>query len=238
MMHTLIGVAIGQKRDPSAICVAEQRIRWTRDVAEQESRKEAERKTEAHFLIRHLERLPIGTSYPEVARRVGEVVESVQSRETRLARIYVDVTGLGKPVLDLISEEVSAPSPLARPAAVYFTHGDRRNEERDFGRITVTLGKAFLVSRLQVLLQSRQLHLPQTPEAEALAQDLRDYEIKVDENANDRYGAFSVGPRDDLITALGLAVQERYRPPCFSMGFGTPGDRCVIHIGEKPIEPE
>jgi hypothetical protein len=35
-----------------------------------------------------------------------------------------------------------------------------------------------------------------------------DYEIRVSEDANERYGAFKVGSHDDLITALGLAVQQ------------------------------
>jgi hypothetical protein len=41
-----------------------------------------------------------------------------------------------------------------------------------------------------------------------LGQELMDYEIRVDQDANDRYGAFAVGSHDDLVTALGLAVQE------------------------------
>jgi hypothetical protein len=39
-----------------------------------------------------------------------------------------------------------------------------------------------------------------------LAQEPLDYEIRVDEKANDTYGAFPVGSHDDLCTALGLAV--------------------------------
>jgi hypothetical protein len=69
------------------------------------------------------------------------------------------------------------------------------------------LGKAYLVSRLQALLQCGRLHLPRTREAEVLTEELLDYEIRVDENANDKYGAFKVGVHDDLVTALGLAVQ-------------------------------
>jgi hypothetical protein len=71
---------------------------------------------------------------------------------------------------------------------------------------TVSLGKALLVSRLQVLLQTRRVHLPRTAEAETLARELLDYEIHVDEQANDRYGAFRVGSHDDMVTSLGLAV--------------------------------
>ncbi len=38
--------------------------------------------------------------------------------------------------------------------------------------------------------------------------ELFDYEIRASEDANERYGAFKVGTHDDLVTALGLAVQE------------------------------
>jgi hypothetical protein len=88
---------------------------------------------------------------------------------------------------------------------VYFTHGDRRSEQRDG---SISLGKAWLVSRLQALPQCRCILLPKTLDARVLAQELLDYEIKVDEKANDTYGAFRVGTHDDLVTALGLAVQD------------------------------
>jgi hypothetical protein len=103
---------------------------------------------------------------------------------------------------------------VLRVTPVYFTHGDRRQEEREAaaggggGAIRVTLGKAHLVSRLQVLPQTGRIHLPETAEAKALARELRGHEIRVTENANDTYGAFKVGSHDDLVTALGLAVQE------------------------------
>lgn len=41
-----------------------------------------------------------------------------------------------------------------------------------------------------------------------LAEELLEYEVKVAEDANDRYGAFKVGSQDDLVTALGLALQD------------------------------
>jgi hypothetical protein len=60
-----------------------------------------------------------------------------------------------------------------------------------------------MVSRLQALLQNGRLHLPRTPEAETLTEELQNFEIRVSEDANDRYGAFKVGTHDDLVTALG-----------------------------------
>ena len=45
-----------------------------------------------------------------------------------------------------------------------------------------------------------------------MADELLDYEIRVDTDANDKYGAFKVGTHDDLVTALGLAVQTDGSP--------------------------
>jgi hypothetical protein len=113
--------------------------------------------------------------------------------------LYVDATGVGQPVVDEMSRRG------LRPIAVYFTHGDKRTEE---GWIAVKLGKEWLVSRLQTLLQGRCIHLPNAQDTENLARELLDYEIRVSEDANDRYGAFKVVTHDDLVTALGLAVER------------------------------
>ncbi len=89
---------------------------------------------------------------------------------------------------------------------MFFTHGEKRTEQDDGN---VTLGKGYLVSRIQVLLQNGRILRPRTMEAEALARELLDDEIRVTQNANETYGAFKTGAHDDLVTALGLATQER-----------------------------
>ena len=182
-----VGVDLGQRRDPTAIA-----------VVETEPRERDERR-EVHHLARHLERLPLGTSYPDVAARVAEVCARLAERVRDKPTLYVDATGLGQPVVDTIR----AAGVQAKLIPVYFTHGDRRTVENG----EVRLGKAYLVSRLQALLQSGRLHLPKTANAEALGRELLDYEIRVEEQANDRYGTFRVGSHDYLVTALGLATQ-------------------------------
>jgi hypothetical protein len=196
-MKVIMGVDIGQKRDPTALC-----------VAEVDRRTEGDR-TETHFNVRHLERLPLGTPYPRVVERVAEVAGRVQDRAGAAPLVYLDATGVGQPVVDLLREKMRN----GQVIAVYFTHGDRRIETKDRQQRQVSLGKAFLVSRLQALLQCVRLHLPRTSEAEVLTQELLDYEIRVDEQANDRYGTFRVGTHDDLVTALGLAVHQDPPPP-------------------------
>ncbi len=116
---------------------------------------------------------------------------------------------VGTPVFDVL--RASGVPALIVP--VYFTHGDRRTPVETSGLYAVHLGKAYLVSRLQILLQDARLHLPRTPEAEVLAKELLEYEIHVDQDANDKYGAFKVGTHDDLVTALGLACQVDPPPP-------------------------
>ena len=183
-----VGVDVGQRRDPTAIAVVEQ---------------EERRSTENHHMVRYLERLPLGSPYPAVAERVAAVVQGVHLVTSGEAPIlYVDATGVGTPVVDVL--RAASVGDLAQLKAVFFNHGDRRKVERG----EVRLGKAWLVARMQTLLQSGLLHLPRNAEAQVLAQELLDYEIRITEDANDRYGAFRVGAHDDLVTALGLATQE------------------------------
>lgn len=190
-MAITIGVDIGQKRDPSAVCVAEGE--W-RDV---------EGRTESHFLVRHLERLPLGTPYPQVADRIARITDQVRARTGKSPTVFVDATGVGTPVVDLLRERVHS----GEVVAVWFTYGDQRTESWEKDSLRVSLGKAYLVSRLQVLLGTGRLHLPRTREAGALTDELLTYELRVDESARETFGAFKVGTHDDLVTALGLATQ-------------------------------
>jgi len=196
-----VGIDIGQKRDPTAISVVEVRERTTGHTSE------------AMHITRHLERLPLGTSYPKIAERLAVIVKNAQQearqqhfeergvtnpRDYRFT-VYIDSTGVGQPVADILSETGLDIHPT------YFTHGDRRTVDRD----QVTMGKLWLVSRLKGLFQTGRIRLPPNhAEAQAMMQELSDYEVRVDERANDRYGAFKVGAHDDLVTSLGLAVQD------------------------------
>ena len=191
----VIGVDIGQRRDPTAIAVVEVEVRPANSAPQVCE--------EAHYLVRFLGRLPLGTPYPEVVRRIEKLCRQVRDRSGRAPVLFVDATGVGLPVVD----QIRAARPLVqRLEAVLFTGGNRRTERPAEGR--VILGKAQMVSRLQALLHCYRIHLPQGPEASALASELLNFEIRVDENAHLRSGAFRVGTHDDLVTALGLAVQK------------------------------
>lgn len=196
-----IGIDLGQRRDPTAISVVE-----VMDIDGDASRWRYE--------TRHIERLPLNTLYPAVADRVAEIERNAvqTARRRHLGRFsadpdvfpqtFIDATG-AVPALDFFRERGLDVVPC------FFNHGDRRTEGADEeGRSQVTVGKGWLVNRLQSLAQSDRLRLPPNhPEAAAMIRELQDYEIKVDADANDKYGAFKVGTHDDLVTSLGLAVQ-------------------------------
>lgn len=63
-----------------------------------------------------------------------------------------------------------------------------------------------MVSMLQVFLQTGRIHLPKMAEAEALKEELLNYEIRISDGGRDTYGAFRTGSHDDLVSALGIAI--------------------------------
>lgn len=210
MGSVVIGLDVGQKSDPTAVCVAEQDARptgrtthsqrWHAEDTTGNCGPECTPEMAAHYVVPYLSRLPIGTSYPDVAKRLVEIVAGVQARGVDRVELRIDATGVGAPVVDIMRQALLFRS--VQIVAVTFTHGDRFVRDGN----AATLGKAFLVSRLQALLQTDRVHLPKTDEARALAEELKVYEIRIDQDANDKYGAFKVGKHDDLVTALGLAV--------------------------------
>ena len=127
-MGALIGVDIGQTHDPTAIC-----------VAEDQARNECNR-TETHYLVRLLERLPLGTPYPQVVRRLRQIIDAVRQRAARPAAVYIDATGVGKPVVDMLREGAIGSCDLH---AVYFTHGKTEPVTTDRnGRFSVAIMRA------------------------------------------------------------------------------------------------
>lgn len=222
-----IGIDIGQVSDPSAICVAETsqrdtgRIRYSKEQVpprynprgEWLPAKGAEPVLVTEFTIRHIQRLPLGMSYPEQATHIADILCSPLLRQRQVS-VRMDVTGVGRPVYDSLLREFgirkyglhrkdgSFQSPREMCEALFFpisfVHGEVYN------RRTGSLGKGYLVSVLQTLLQSGCVHAPDTPEMQATLDEMRVYEIKISQNGTDTYGA-KTGKHDDLATALGLA---------------------------------
>jgi hypothetical protein len=222
------GLDIGQKSDYSAVVVVQVGERPGPQMHRDWRDGKVRPVPESVYTVRHLARLPLGTPFSAVATEVVNLVGGVWAWEAELRKegmilpnepqltrdLWMDVTGMGLPVLELVKNALLVSSKTDRCLVhpVVFTHGDRFTRggyEANGGPYGDVLGKAYLVNRLQVLFEQRRLTLPKNnPQIDAMVEELKNYEIRIDENANDKYGAFAVGAHDDLVTALGLACVE------------------------------
>jgi len=111
----LVGVDLGQAHDYSTIAVIERaELRGEWDAA-----LYAYRKVTA-LRLRALERVPLGTSYPDVVGRVAEITHA-RALADGSRYLAVDGTGVGRPVIDLLKR--ARPSALLLPVLV--TAGER-----------------------------------------------------------------------------------------------------------------
>ena len=235
MGSVIVGVDVGQKHDPTAIAVVEverrtlEAARWAMPqglrVVDPSAIVRVPARVELAYTGRHIERLALGTPYPQVATHVAGVVKALVARGIARPSLVVDATGVGQPVVELIAEALG--HRRRDLMAATFTHGDRYTQ--DNARRIASVGKAYLVSRLQALFQTDRIRLPATPDALAMKEELIEYEIRVDADANDKYGAFKVGKHDDLVTALGLAVCYQEPPPT-QMWVGDGDDRPLERV--------
>jgi hypothetical protein len=147
------------------------------------------------FQIGHLERLPLGTSYPAQVERVKELVTHLKGDRVRLV---VDATGVGRPVVDLMRKEGLEPVP------VVITAGDSESFADGFHRVP----KRNLVSTGQVLLQSGRIKIHSSlPLADTLTKELLAFKVTISAKGNDTYGNdWRENPHDDLVLSTLLAA--------------------------------
>ena len=91
-----IGVDLGQRRDASAIAVVERD--WEQATVAEFMRTGID--GQWWFRVRLLERMRLGTPYPDVVRRVRDI--AAMSMIAMGRTVVVDGTGVGAPVVDLM----------------------------------------------------------------------------------------------------------------------------------------
>lgn len=151
--------------------------------------------------IRHLERLQLGTSYPDVVKRVAALMASPPLSLNRCA-LLVDATGVGTSVVDSLVEAG------LEPTAVTIHGGDRVTQDGSGG---YRVPKRDLVSAVQVLLQSGRLKIAAgLPETETLQAELLNFRMKIDpKTAHDSYSHWREGDHDDLVLSAAIALWFR-----------------------------
>ena len=84
----ITGLDLGQVNDFTALAVLEQTLIDSSDVPHRWT-----------YSVRHLERFQLGTSYPDIVARVGEIISAPTLQQSVLA---TDKTGVGQAVVDML----------------------------------------------------------------------------------------------------------------------------------------
>jgi hypothetical protein len=203
-----IGVDLGQRRDYSVVAIVERvpRVDCRFDTVQWAWR---ERDAADEWVVRHLERMPLGTPYTTVTERIVELARSPKLRGER--RLVVDATGVGMPVVDMLR----AAQPGCGIAAVWITGGQG---ERFDGKVW-HVPKLELLARLQTLLETKRLRIAERMrEAGTLGRELLDIKSAKRASGRLKVGAEGVGEHDDLALAVALAVWAGRMPAAGHQG--------------------
>ena len=153
-------------------------------------------KRERTYAVRHLERFPLGTSYPAICERM---VELFAEPPLRSATLVVDQTGVGRAVVDMIRR--ARPRASIRPITITAGH-DIVPDEAGW-----RVPKKELVSALQVLLQSHRLQVAsKLPMASVLLKELESFRVKITAAANETFESWRERDHDDMVLAVALAA--------------------------------
>jgi hypothetical protein len=221
----IVGVDLGQQRDPTAITVVERGYvnagslynaeYWLPGNKWRERRQiyAAREPVKLEYHVRHLERPTLGTSYVDVVERIIELLKSLGDEELILA---VDTTGVGRPVADMLKarlnewlEEVR--SIRLNAAWITITGGDSVTKAEGGG---LRVPKRDLASAPLVLMQNKQLKIAEGLQlADTLKRELLNFKVKINiATGHDSYEAWREGDHDDLVLAVAMACWcgERY----------------------------
>lgn len=148
-----------------------------------------------HNLVR-LHRYPLGTSYPEIARSIRDVMRQLPT--LRYApELIVDATGVGRPVVDQLKELGLNP----RCATITGGFGTSGNHS------DLRIAKKVLASTLDVVLSEKRLKVPASdPLAHVLIDELRAFTVKTTAAGNETFAALRERDHDDLVLAAALGV--------------------------------
>src|SRR5215216_1835433 len=216
----IVGLDLAQASDYTALAVLEQT--WP----------EIDGIPTTRYDVRHLERMPLGTSYPDVVKQVSQRVRALTAMDAS-ATLVVDQTGVGRPVVDLL-RDAALPCHLV---PIMITGGQTVTQtEEQIGwvkEISFHVPKRDLVGVLAVLFQSGRVRIAQNlSEAQILIRELLNFRVKISLTGRDSYGAgeeWRDGAHDDLVLATALAAWYGEHAPTPPMG--------VLAFGAARIKP-
>jgi hypothetical protein len=191
-----VGVDLGKSVDSTCVAIVEYGLIGSNNWIEKRGNSNVlVEKYQEHFDLRELERIPLGTPYPEVVA----YCESLMAREPLRSdgTLVIDDTGAGRPVGDFFENQTNL-----RPIRITTTAGELVSYE---GRNRWHVPKAILVATVDGLLSSGELRVAKSlPTAEALREELKNFRRSLSAAGRATFSA-AAGKHDDTISALSLA---------------------------------
>jgi hypothetical protein len=208
-----VGVDLGQSSDPTAIAVLEN----TRGVLDSNSAFERQcgigNKPQVpieRIDVRHLERLPLGLSYPTVVQRVTDILGRAPlcgDDRTKPADLVIDQTGVGAAVGDIF---VNAG---LWPVRVSITGGSEVTGVGTWERPHWHVAKTVLISTVDAMLHTGVLRFAAAlSEAPAMRAELLDFRRSLSAAGRASYAA-RTGKHDDLVLAVAIGCWFLNLPP-------------------------
>ena len=167
----ILSVDLGQANDYTAISV----IKQEREILQ----------------VIHLERFPLGMSYPLQAERISQLFHKLTS-----PLLVIDRTGVGRAVTDLLN--------ALNPVAISITGGN----DATYDGLNWNVPKRDLIHNLVVLFQGGKIKIARSlPPSDTLIKELLNFKLKVNiATGHDSYEALREGIHDDLVLSVAMGV--------------------------------
>jgi hypothetical protein len=212
----VVAVDLGQSADPTAVAV----LQHTKGVLDYDGNAytrhiRGDKTTDAERIdCRHLERLPLGTSYPSVVAHVRDLLARPplcgpygvfkRERENRPAQLVIDSTGVGKAVADIFTEHGLPHIDVTITAGLEVTQPFRDRWH---------VSKSILISTVDALLHVGELRFAAAlTEAGAMRDELLDFRRHLSSAGHATYQA-RTGKHDDLVLAVAIGCWWLRKPP-------------------------
>jgi hypothetical protein len=201
----LIGLDLGQTNDYTAVSILQP--------------------VGSKLRLRHLDRLPLGMSYPNQVRAIQALYNKLEGRRT----LIIDRTGIGRAIYDMFREGG------LNPVGVTFTSGEktiRLMQKTPTGlkpRPEFRTPKLEIVSALNLVMQQGHLQIARGLKyGDVLTNELKDFEMQVRPTGHVSFNA-KEGSHDDVLISVGLVAwwwlnRSRYmKVPTRPMVYGAVG---------------
>lgn len=204
-----LGLDLGQAADYTALVIIERVAHRVPDpMGVLRSAAPDYRRRHEHpdtYEVRHVERLPLGTGYPQIVAHVMGLLGRPELSGSR-ATLAVDATGVGRPVFEEFEQAVYRSELSRKPELlpVIITGGNSETEPNGMYGVP----KRELIHRAVKYLQRGDLKIAKgLPHTDTLTGELKSFRLKINiATGHDTYEAWREKDHDDLVLALAIAL--------------------------------